>query len=244
MANFLSSYKKTAAIEAGYTVDNGGATYKGIAFKNWKTDPLAMSIYKTVIAAKPAKKQIIINPDLDKKIFTWYKINYWDKVYGDRITNQVLADFIYDFYVNSNSAPAIINQAIGTRGSIGFTESTLKQLNDKAAYCYTAIRDARKAWYDRLARRNNKFKTNGTYKGWVARINTFPQAIATVSGIGSTDSKRMFKKLMQHELRTLPAHVVVQARNGSAYRNVLASHIARKYNYPSSHVENYLRKNN
>lgn len=177
MAKFSLAYKNTEAIEKGYTVDNGGETYKGISWNAWKNDALVQKIFAMVRAAKPQRGDIINSAALDALIVQFYKQNYWDRIYGDRLSNQILANFCYDFYVNSNSAPSIINQAIGARGSIGFTESTLAQLNDKPAWCYLAIVKARKAWYEKLAAKNPKFKKNNTYRGWMARLNSFPQSL-------------------------------------------------------------------
>lgn len=175
MADFKTSFDITNKIEAGYTVDNGGETYAGIAFKNWKTDPYAQKILGIVRAANPLKGQKISHPQLPGLIQAFYKTNYWDRIYGDNIDNQDLANFIYDFFVNSNSAPAIINNAIGTRGSIGFTEDTLKQLNDKPAWCYLQIWNARKAKYDKLRKKPGLRKY---YTGWIARLNSFPNSIS------------------------------------------------------------------
>jgi lysozyme family protein len=172
MANFSQAYNITAGIEAGYTVDNGGPTYKGISYKGWGDDPFAQKIFKIVFAARPRKNAFIKNKDLDTLIIAFYKKNYWDKIYGDAINNQLLANFIYDFYINSGGALSIINKAIGsTRGTFAFTESTLWQLNDKPGFCYEQIRKARVQHYNKLAQ-NPKLKKYK--KGWLARVDVFP----------------------------------------------------------------------
>lgn len=184
MANFKSSYKNTEAVEAGWTTTGGLPTYKGISFNSWRNDPLAMKIYAIVKAANPLQRQIINNPELDAMIYGWYKKNFWDIIHGDEINNQLLADFIYDFYVNNNSALRLINSAIGIPNKVGFNEDTLRQLNGRPATCYAAIRKARKDAYDYQANNHPKFKANGTYRGWMARLNSFPESLNEVSGIG------------------------------------------------------------
>lgn len=181
MATFSVAYNNTAGHEGGYTVDGGGPTYKGIAFKWHTKDKLAMAIYRIVKAANPRKKQIINNKDLDTMIVAWYKQTFWDFMNGDKINNQTLANFIYDFVMNTNpyTASFLINKAIGsTRGTTRITESTLWQLNDKPAYCYEAIRRVRKANFDKVANEIPKYKKDGTYRGWMARLNSFPKTIA------------------------------------------------------------------
>lgn len=175
MAQFEKAYQFTAGIEAGYTVDNGGPTYRGIAFNNWQSDPLAMKIWAIVKAAKPAKGDIIDDPELDKMIMLFYKKNKWDKIKGDYINSQGLANLIYDFSVNSGSAIIIINKVVGGRDVPYMNETTLKALNDNPGNSYVAIRDARKALYDHLATKGKKFKRN--YNGWMVRLNKFPKQL-------------------------------------------------------------------
>ena len=73
MAKFDQAYKYTSAIEAGYVVDNGGPTYKGISYKGWGNDPFAKKIFAIVFAAKPRKGGFIKNAALDQLIIAFYK---------------------------------------------------------------------------------------------------------------------------------------------------------------------------
>lgn len=175
MANFKTAYDFTAGVEKGYTVDNGGKTYAGISWKGWGNDPLVKQIFAIVDAAKPKRGDIINNPQLTAMILAFYKKNYWDVIKGDSITTQGLANLIYDFFVNSNSAIVIINRVCGGREVGYMNETTLKNLNDRPGFCYNAIRTARKNLYDKLAKSHPVFYKNNTYDGWIARLNKFPK---------------------------------------------------------------------
>lgn len=175
MAKFIAAFNLTAQLENGWTVDNGGETYAGIAFKNWKEDPIAMQIYKIVKPLNLKKEEVVKNnPTLNTLIAAFFKKNYWDKIKGDLIQNQLLANLVYDFYVNSNSAIIIINRAVGGREVDYINETTLKNFNERPAFCYDAIRRARKNLYDKLAKKPGLKKYHA---GWLARLSKFPQTL-------------------------------------------------------------------
>ncbi|MEO5889738.1 MAG: glycosyl hydrolase 108 family protein [Ferruginibacter sp.] len=177
MADFKAAFKLTSGIEGGYTVDNGGPTYKGISWNAWKREPIVQKIFSIVNASKPQKYQVINNTDLEKLVVSFYKTKYWDTLKGDLIENQTLANLIYDFYINSGSAMILINRAVGGREVTYLNETTLKILNERPAFSYEAILKARKDLYDRLAFKNPKFKKNNTYAGWISRLNKFPKSL-------------------------------------------------------------------
>lgn len=177
MADFLTAFKVTSQLENGWTVDNGGETYAGIAFKNWKDDLFAKAIYNIVKPLNLKKEEVVKNnPNLQKLIAAFFKKNYWDKIKGDLIENQLLANLVYDFYVNSNSAIIIINRAVGGREVDYINETTLKNFNERPGFCYDAIRRARKAHYDRLAKKPGLKKYHA---GWLARLSKFPNKLTT-----------------------------------------------------------------
>lgn len=177
MAKFEKAFAITSALEAGYTVDNGGATYNGISFKNWSNDPTAIKIAALVKKLKPQSRQVIDDDELKSLVLQFYKKNYWDRIKGDLINNQLLANFVYDFCINSGSAIILINRAVGGREVDYINETTLTQFNTRPAFCYDAIRRARKDLYVKLAKKNPVFLRNNTFNGWIARLNQFPQTL-------------------------------------------------------------------
>ena len=173
MASFIIAYKLGEKNEKGYTVDNGGPTYKGISWNAWKNNPTVQLIFRMVKAANPKKGTVINNPQLDKLIQIFFKTQYWDKIQGDKIENQEIANLVYDFAINSNSAAILINRALGVYENTIVTYDAVKVMNARPGFAYSAILQARRDLYNRLAATHPVFKKNGTYRGWVARLDRF-----------------------------------------------------------------------
>lgn len=180
MANFNLAFKYTVGIEKGYVVDNGGPTYKGISWKAWGKDPLVKKIF-AILRTYPLRKNYIVknNPQLDAMIVQFFKTNYWDKIKGDAINNQTLANFIYDFYVNSNSAVAIITRTVTGTAKNRIDTDTLDKLNAYPEYYYAYLKMARQDHYDNLVAADKTLKKY--YNGWMNRLALFPDQLATAA---------------------------------------------------------------
>jgi lysozyme family protein len=103
MADFDIALQNTLKNEGGYVFDKsdpGGETYKGIARKmnggwvGWKT----IDLFKKQ-ANFPANLEI--NIPLQNAVNAFYKLNYWDVIKGSNLNNQVVANSIFDFAVNT-----------------------------------------------------------------------------------------------------------------------------------------------
>jgi lysozyme family protein len=124
MANFLIAFEKTIADEGGYQLtdipgDRGGQTYAGIA-------------------RKP-------NPDwagwqyIDRKDFgsatplvrEFYKSHFWDRVRGDDIANQAIAETIFNFSVNTGVSVAakLAQLIVGVTPDGAIGAKTVERLN-------------------------------------------------------------------------------------------------------------------
>jgi lysozyme family protein len=110
MANFIIAYNKTAKNEGGYSndpADRGGETWKGIAremhpgWKGWViVDKYRM--YPDFI------KRLHADSELHKLELEFYKQSFWDKIRGDEIAAQEIADEVYDMAVNKGPTMAIL----------------------------------------------------------------------------------------------------------------------------------------
>jgi lysozyme family protein len=103
MADFATAFALTMKAEGGYVndpQDPGGETYKGIARKSnskWEG-------WVTIDMLKREKSfpaNLDAHAELQERIRQFYEINYWDKVRGDEILNQDVAESIFDFAVNA-----------------------------------------------------------------------------------------------------------------------------------------------
>jgi lysozyme family protein len=109
MADYKHAIAKVLVTEGGYVNDPddaGGETYKGIArnfWKNWAG--------WTIIDHAKGHDDFphclnSISLVLDA-VISFYKTNFWDKVGGDMIASQTIADMLVDSAVNEGIKPAV-----------------------------------------------------------------------------------------------------------------------------------------
>ena len=124
MADFNPAFEKMISDEGGYQLtdipgDRGGQTYAGIARKpnpDW------------------AGWQFIDRKDFGSAtplVREFYKLNFWDRVRGDELTNQAIAETIFNFGVNTGTGVAIklaqLIVGVTPDGAIG--PKTIERLN-------------------------------------------------------------------------------------------------------------------
>lgn len=109
MADYRHSIAKVLVTEGGYVNDPddaGGETYKGIARNFWHN----WVGWQFIDGAKynPTwSKCLNAIPQLQVAVFEFYKENFWDKVGGDQIASQTIADNLVDSAVNEGIKPAV-----------------------------------------------------------------------------------------------------------------------------------------
>ena len=103
MAQFDAAFDATMKAEGGYVndpQDPGGETYKGIA----RTRNSKWPGWTTIDLMKEKRnfpKNLDGNGELQEHVKNLYERNYWDKVKGDDIQNQDIAESLFDFAVNA-----------------------------------------------------------------------------------------------------------------------------------------------
>ncbi|MDH3694419.1 MAG: hypothetical protein OER96_07620 [Gammaproteobacteria bacterium] len=122
MADFNQAYKATLGHEGGYANDpneSGGETYKGISrvhHPNW-------SGWKRVDAAKEKAgfpRSLETDTALQTQVRTFYKRYYWDRIQGDHVPDQQIAEEIFDTGIN-----------IGLRRAVRFLQEAINLLDRK-----------------------------------------------------------------------------------------------------------------
>jgi lysozyme family protein len=101
MANFDSAFDKMIRNEGGFKLthiegDRGGQTYAGIArnaHPNW-------------VGWQFIDANDLSNNKLTQSVREFYRKEFWDRIAGDAITNQSIAETLFDFAVNAGSATA------------------------------------------------------------------------------------------------------------------------------------------
>lgn len=117
MAEFTTAFQLVIAHEGGYgndPDDPGGETYKGVARKihskwdGWtKVDMLKLQ------SGFPGN--LDKDEELQQDILNFYQVNFWDKINGDQITDQEVANSIFDFGVNAgvSTSTSLAQMVIG-----------------------------------------------------------------------------------------------------------------------------------
>jgi len=124
MADFNAAFEKVIADEGGYQLtdipgDRGGQTYAGIARKpnpnwaGWQYIDL-----KDFGSATPLVRE-------------FYKSNFWDRVRGDDLKNQAIAETIFNFAVNTGVGVAskLAQLIVGTTPDGAIGPKTVERLN-------------------------------------------------------------------------------------------------------------------
>jgi len=177
MADF-ELFWKTLTIEGGYSNrenDYGGETYMGLS-KRWNSNwPGWAEIEKYKAASGGTIKHNAKFPDLQESVKQYYRTEYWNKMKGDQINDQSVANMLADVKVNGGWAKGGIIEKV--QGEVGakvdgkWGTGTIEAINkhkDQSGLL-NSIYDARKAHYDSEVLKNPKQMEN--YKGWINRID-------------------------------------------------------------------------
>ena len=184
MADLQIAEKKTLKWEGGYCNiqgDRGGETIFGIArnmhakLKLWKIvddykrnyNPLKKENYKEL------ESLCLGNGEFKKEMDSFYKKEFWDKIKGDELQSQELANALYDFAVNSgvNRAVKSLQEILQVKVDGDFGIKTLTAVNEKDGLTLcNALNDKRKAFFEAIAKKGQNAKF---LKGWLNRVNDF-----------------------------------------------------------------------
>jgi lysozyme family protein len=164
MADFAKYAPKLIALEGGYSwhpEDQGGPTCQGVT----------LATYRQYYGADKTKEDL---KNISYK--EWCHImkkGYWDKVKGDKIDNQSLAEIIADWCVNSGLAGVRkVQELLGCKpdGIVG--PITLSLINAaEAELLHERIWKARQQFFINIVKRNPKQKV--FMNGWMNRLNSF-----------------------------------------------------------------------
>lgn len=105
MANFNEAFEKVIANEGGYVNDAndpGGETYKGISRKmhsGW----IGWHIVDLLKKQNGFPALLDQNVELQSEIKQFYQIQFWDRISGNLIADQAVANSIFDFAVNAGT---------------------------------------------------------------------------------------------------------------------------------------------
>lgn len=167
MADFEKSIPHILKWEGGYVdhpADPGGATNRGIIFTIFKQ-------YAGVLGLPPTKEGLQQLTEGQAKLI--YREQFWNRMKGDLINDQQVADIIFDGFVNcGRNGLKIAQREAGTDADGEIGNNSLQAINlANPRILFAGIKDARIKYYENLAERKPAMKV--FLKGWLNRINSF-----------------------------------------------------------------------
>lgn len=165
MANFSLYFPELLKHEGGYVndpVDRGKCTNLGITLdtlKNYRNKATDCNDVK----------------DLTKKeAEAIYKKNYWDKIKGDQISSQSVAELLFDYAVHSgiSRASKVIQELVGVEADGVIGPKTVEAINKQDTKdLFERLKRNRKSYFDAIIRSNPSQKK--FLKGWNNRVDKF-----------------------------------------------------------------------
>jgi lysozyme family protein len=172
MADFKQALQLVLQNEGGYVNDpndTGGETYKGIA-RNMNSNWLGWTLIDLAKKQPNFPANLANNSELNVEIEHFYKVNYWDRVKGDQITDQRVANAIFDFGVNAGTGTSsILAQKVSGSNEDGvLADTSLTAINNMQPEVFLAyFTIAKIARYISIVKKrpaNQKY-----FYGWVRR---------------------------------------------------------------------------
>lgn len=171
MADFAAYFPQLLAFEGGYAddpADPGGARNRGIALAVFQAHARAL------LAVAPTVQNL--RALSEPQAAALYKALYWDRIDGDAIALQALAELVFDFYVDAGfHAIALLQRLLGPPLAADgvFGPDTLKALreSDQPAL-YLRYRQGRIDYYTDLASAHPLLRR--FLAGWLRRAEWFP----------------------------------------------------------------------
>jgi lysozyme family protein len=171
MATFDIFLPMLLRFEGGYVNnprDPGGETNKGVTMATFQT------CSHELLGIDPTSDNLKALTDAQAGII--YKALYWNKMQGDAIALQDLANIVCDFFVNAGTHATKLLQtvmiemgaSISADGVIG--PGTIQALGNLAQdEVYRRYKQGRIAYYQNLGQKFPEF-----LNGWLKRVNSFP----------------------------------------------------------------------
>lgn len=178
MADFKQAYEKVKKFEGGYANnpnDKGGETYAGIArvhHPKWSGWAIIDKYKQSQYSSKALNNVLQGNDEISKMVENFYKVNFWNPIMGDNIMNQLIADNIMDFAVNSgvNRASKYAQRIVGVTEDGVMGAKTIKAINQNVEGFVTYYKAARLTFVRNIVARDESQSV--FLKGWTSRVQS------------------------------------------------------------------------
>lgn len=172
MADYIAAFQKTISNEGGYVNDPddpGGETYSGVARKiHSKWDGWTTIDMLKRASGFPAN--LDKDSELQEDITNFYRINFWDKINGDKIDNQFVAESMFDFAVNAGvgTSASLAQMVVGVKSDGVIGKDSIAAINSfDPEYFLSAFTVAKIARYVNIVKKRPVSRKY--FYGWVVR---------------------------------------------------------------------------
>lgn len=186
MANFWEAYNLLKEVEFSnnnklalhnISNDKGGLTYKGIS-RNFNPYWIGWSYIDEILEENKDSDYGEVSLILEKRVLlqnevsNFYKIQYWDRIWGNALRDQKLANSFFLFAVNVGLKTAIkkIQSLVDTKEDGIMGVITINKINNFGFFLLDLFKEAQKKYYHDLVavdKDREKF-----LKGWLRRVET------------------------------------------------------------------------
>jgi lysozyme family protein len=154
MADFNKSYTRTAANEGDYQAkpsDPGNYNSAGqLVGTNWG---ISAPVYEDWIGRRPTVADMKAMSKATAKAIM--KTKFWDKIRGDELPNQAVADIFFDGVVNHGRGVRLAQEVLGVATDNVFGPQTFNALvNTSPPKFYNAYKERRRQYYYELVNQN------------------------------------------------------------------------------------------
>lgn len=172
MSDFKEAIKIMLSHEGGYanvTGDAGGETYQGISRNNWPNWRGWVIIDKN----KPLKyNQVLKDKHLNDLVEVFYYEHFWKPIQGDRINDQRIANFLFDWYVNSGyHAIKALQRLVNAVPDGVLGPKTIAAINAAGEGLFERYKASRLQFYKDIV--NQRPDQTKFLAGWTRRVNSF-----------------------------------------------------------------------
>jgi len=172
MAQFKTAFEKVINNEGGYAndaEDPGGETHKGVSRNNWPKW-LGWHIIDLLKMQSNFPQNLNQSAELQAEVEQFYTLQFWEKIKGDDMNSQEIADSIFDFAVNAGTTTAatLAQMVVNSKADGVIGPQTVTALNTiDPEYFLAAFTVAKIARYIIIVKKRPTSKKY--FYGWVCR---------------------------------------------------------------------------